>query len=48
MLLLEKLNEFHTNYESLIALKKEIETMLSDENLKSKMQTSFETLKKFI
>lgn len=46
MLLLEKLNEFHTNYESLIALKKEIETMLSDENLKSKMQTSFETLKR--
>lgn len=45
MLLLDKLNEFNANYKSLIALKKEIETMLSDENLKSKMQTSFEALK---
>ena len=43
MLLLEYLNEFHTNYESLIALKKAIETMLSDKNLNRKMQTSVET-----
>ena len=46
MLLLEKLNKFNTHYQSLIALKTEIEALVSDSNLKVKMQNSFDDLKR--